>query len=204
MHRIKQLFIFVILLLFSNPLIAQSIIEGRVLDQQTRQPLIGVNVTVPGTTIGTATNKKGYFKLQPAKEVGQLQFNYVGYLQKKIQIKGEEDFLNVLLKPNNVVLNELQVVGFSRDKNLQGTGASIALVTDADLERGNQVSLKGTLNTVPGVQVDQSAMGESRISVRGAGISAPWGIRDIKIYMNNIPITQANGVARIEAIDVST
>src|SRR5699024_8715919 len=110
----------------------------------------------------------------------------------------------ILLEPSNNMMSQLQVIGFSYGKNLQESGASIGVITAKDLSRGDQVTLTSALNTIPGVQMDQSRLGESRISIRGAGISAPWGIRDVKVYLNNIPVTQANGVARIEAIDPST
>jgi iron complex outermembrane receptor protein len=206
MHFIKHIFIFSILFFCAHALSAQSVkpIKGRVLDQQTRQPLIGANIIVQGTSIGTITNKEGYFKIKTSRKVDTLRITYIGYNDQVVPISGDHGLLQILMKPSNVALNKLMVVGFSRGKDLQETGASIGLKTAEDLDRGDEVSLKSTLNTIPGVQMDQSRPGESRIAIRGAGISAPWGIRDIKIYLNNIPITQANGVARIEAIDVST
>ncbi|HET6528571.1 MAG TPA: TonB-dependent receptor [Balneolaceae bacterium] len=203
MFDIKRNLTSIILLLIAGPLYAQSI-SGRVLDQQTQQPLMGVNIIVPGTTIGTATNNQGYFELTPSHEIEKLQISYIGYISKRIKIDEDQEFLNILLKPDNVALNEVQVVAFNSRKRLQKAAASVALITSEGLERSNELSLRPVLNTVAGVQMDQSNLGDSRISIRGVGIRANWGIRNIKIYVNGIPLTEADGVTRIEGLDVST
>src|SRR5690606_24425122 len=70
--------------------------------------------------------------------------------------------------------------------------------------RGSAVSLQSAFNSIPGVRMDQSTLSEARISIRGNGVRSSYGIRNIKIYVNDIPITEADGTTRIEAIDVNS
>ncbi|RMF52164.1 MAG: TonB-dependent receptor [Bacteroidetes bacterium] len=103
-----------------------------------------------------------------------------------------------------MLLNEVQVVGFDTHRKLQETAGSVAVITEKDFDRTNRISLKPVLNTIPGVRVDQSNLANTRISIRGAGVRSNFGIRNLKIYVNEIPITEADGFTRIEGLDVAT
>ncbi|HLR24677.1 MAG TPA: TonB-dependent receptor [Fodinibius sp.] len=202
----KKIFILLVLLFLttlSSFAQQKQVITGRILDQQTGEPLIGANIFVPNTSKGTVTDRTGHFKIALSGNVRQLQVSYIGYVRKTITLSDKNKALNILLEPDNVALNEVQVVGFDTNKKLQETAASVALLTEQDFERTSEVSLQPVLNTIPGVQMDQSNLSDARISIRGAGIRSGYGIRNIKIYVNNIPLTEANGFTRIEGLDVS-
>ena len=56
--------IFTLFLLFSFQIIfAQTIIRGKIIDNNTKETLIGANVIIKGSSIGTATNLDGYFEI---------------------------------------------------------------------------------------------------------------------------------------------
>jgi len=182
----------------------QKTLKGRVIDLQTNEPLIGANIRIPGTSKGVVTDIDGKFSLTIASNIERLIITYIGYEEKEISIKGETDFLNIQLEPDNVALNEVQVVGFDSKKTLQKSSGSIGLVTHKDFQRTSKISLQPVLNTIPGVKMDQSNLSDARISIRGGGIRSNFGIRNIKIYVNEIPITEADGFTRIEGLDVAT
>jgi hypothetical protein len=84
----------VFLLLFmgiSPSMLAQTTIRGVVVDSVTREPLIGANVYVPGTSLGSATNREGEFRIigVPAGSV-RLRFSYVGYTGKQMTVTAVE------------------------------------------------------------------------------------------------------------------
>src|SRR5690625_6835956 len=79
----------------------QQVIIGHVLDQQTRQPLIGANITVPNTTKGTVTDRQGNFELAVNSNVRQIQVSYIGYVRQNITLGGKGNSLNILLEPDN-------------------------------------------------------------------------------------------------------
>ena len=79
---IKKLFIyFVIFIISASSVLAENYkISGRVLDAKTNEPLIGVNILITQTKLGTVTDVNGNFILNNLKE-GQynLRFSYLGY-----------------------------------------------------------------------------------------------------------------------------
>lgn len=198
-----QLYIILFLLsLTITQTFAQKTISGRITDLQTNEPLVGVNIVIQGTQQGTNTDAQGSFSLS-ADNIQNLEISYIGYISQVVSIK-ENINLNIQLKADNINLNEIQVVGFDNTKKLQETPAAVGVLTSKDLERGNTYNLQPVLQTIAGVRMDQTNLANSRISIRGGGIRAPFGIRNIKIYLNEIPITEADGFTRIEAVDVAT
>ena len=190
--------------LASTPGFAQDHLSGRVLDQQTNEPLVGANIRLSGTATGVSTDVEGHFTLELNPGADSLLITYIGYQKKKIKIPSDAQSLNILLEPDNVALNELQVVGFDSRKTLQRTSGSVSLITEKSFNRTSQISLQPILNTIPGVRMDQSNLSDARISIRGSGVRSNFGIRNIKIYVNEIPITEADGFTRIEGLDVAT
>ena len=95
-------------------------ISGRVYDRSTREPLIGVNVIVEGTTLGASTNTNGDFtidNLDPGDYT--LQFNYIGYRNLKANIyvyDKKNTQLNIALEETTIELGEAIVVTAERLK----------------------------------------------------------------------------------------
>ncbi|MDF9831536.1 carboxypeptidase-like regulatory domain-containing protein [Parabacteroides sp. PF5-6] len=87
-------------------------VSGVVKDQKTKKKLEYVNVTVPGTNIGTVTNADGEFSLKVIKAIERntVQISHIGYLNTLIPINGRNvDGLEVMLRPNANLLDEVIV-----------------------------------------------------------------------------------------------
>ncbi|HEY4651734.1 MAG TPA: TonB-dependent receptor, partial [Pontibacter sp.] len=69
------------------------------------------------------------------------------------------------------------------------------------LQQTDESSLVRAVNTVPGVKMDERAPGSYRISVRGSTLRSPYGIRNVKLYFNGIPLTEANGTTSLNLLD---
>jgi hypothetical protein len=93
-----------------NPSITQ--VSGVVSDNN--EPLVGANVLIKGTTIGTMTDVDGKFSLTLPSSGNVLVVSFVGYNSKEIAITGSN--LNVSLQEGNA-LNEVVVVGYGRQRN---------------------------------------------------------------------------------------
>ena len=89
---------------------AQFTYTGTVRDSITRAALPFVNVVVPNTTKGTTTNEKGYFELNVAKEPQKLQFSFLGYRAKTVNLfERPAQGMRILLTEKNTTLQEVQV-----------------------------------------------------------------------------------------------
>jgi hypothetical protein len=176
--------------LFIGFLFGQSdstgIVKGRVLDADNQLPLIGANVMIKSTTIGTVSDEEGYFSINEVP-MGDytVTISYMGYkTQNKADIwirPNGYDFLNIKLESSIIqidditveesyfersMVKEYQVVSFNRDelRRYPGTGQEITRV----------------INTLPSV----ASVGENRqdMMVRGGGPTENGFIID------NIPI----------------
>ena len=100
-------------------------------------------------------------------------------------------------------LNEVVVRGYATNRRLLETSASVGLLTRRDLnQRFGQPTLVPALNTLPGVRADERSPGSYRLAIRGSAIRSPFGVRNVKTYWNELPLTDAGGNTPLNALDV--
>ncbi|QMW05135.1 TonB-dependent receptor [Spirosoma foliorum] len=100
-------------------------------------------------------------------------------------------------------LNEVVVRGYATNRRLLETPASVGLLTRRDLnQRFGAPTLIPALNTLPGVRADERSPGSYRLAIRGSAIRSPFGVRNIKTYWNEMPLTDAGGNTNLNALDV--
>ncbi|GAA4395692.1 TonB-dependent receptor PqqU [Nibrella viscosa] len=107
------------------------------------------------------------------------------------------------LEEDTIRLNEVVVTGFASNRRLIETAASVNLLTRRDLQqRFGTPTLVPALNTLPGVRIDERSPGSYRLSIRGSLIRSPFGVRNVKVYYNELPLTDAAGNTPLNALDV--
>jgi len=165
---------------------AQSrLIKGAVSDEN-GEPLIGVSVTIKGTTSGTATDLDGLFSIQT--EAGNvLEFSYVGYNRINYTIKKNDTEVNITLSENIHMMDEIVVVGYGSVKKSDLTG-SVASISNATLVRGGNTNPVGALQgELPGVTIVRSN-------------NKPGGGYDIKIRGKNSIAASTNPLIVIDGM----
>lgn len=204
MKQIKKIKIALISLgLIGTQVYAQtSPIEGQIIDAENQQILMGVNVITSDTSVTEVSNLEGRFNIRPKTESGTLHFSSLGYQSKTITFDEHTRNLKVELLPEDIALGEVVVQAFNSYKKNKDIPAAVAVLNKSQLDQGNGVSLQSALNSVPGVKMDQSKPGDARLSIRGSGVRAPWAIRNLKMYINDIPVTQTDGTTRLESINL--
>lgn len=98
-------------------------------------------------------------------------------------------------------LDEVVVHGFLNRQSLQRIPASIAVVHKEILSNNSQQSLLPALNMVPGVRMEERSPGSYRLSIRGSLLRSPFGVRNVKVYVDDMPFTDASGNAYINLVD---
>ena len=91
---------------------------------------------------------------------------------------------------------------FSTQPLLRATG-SIGLVDMHVLDRQPSTSLIPAVNTTPGVRMEERSPGSYRLSIRGSLLRSPFGIRNVKLYFDEFPLTDAGGNSYLNALDVN-
>src|SRR6476620_8281645 len=113
-------FLLFLLILSKISLAQQSVITGKVISDDDKQPLPGVNVKIYKSDINTITNINGSFKIS-AKATDILIFSFLGFENKNITV-GNQKNLNVSLQVSNTLLDEVAIVGYGTQKKVNLTG----------------------------------------------------------------------------------
>ncbi|HRO42115.1 MAG TPA: TonB-dependent receptor [Flavipsychrobacter sp.] len=90
-------------------------------------------------------------------------------------------------------LTEVQIRAFEQNKSLQDVPASINYIGNRQLHRFNNTNILPALNATPGVRMEERSPGSYRLSIRGSSLRSPFGVRNIKVYYNDIPFTDPGG-----------
>ncbi len=199
-------FLFLLFALSATTLfgVAQTGLRGNVIDETTKEALPGATIRKENSSIGTQSDAHGRFSIVLDNRDGTLLIQLLGYEPARFSIASLQDGVSIQLRPSYTNLIETVVTGYANDKRLQDIPGAVALVTERDFDRANSFSIKPVLDLIPGVRVDQSNLADTRISIRGVGVRAAFGNRNLKFYINDIPITEADGFTRIEGIDITT
>lgn len=138
----------------SNQSVKQSKdVKGKVVDA-TGEPVIGATVTEEGTTNGTITDFDGNFTL-PLSDDGALLVSFIGYKPQTIKPKGSE-MLQIVLKEDNQMLDEVVVVGFGTQKKVNLTG-SVSVISAEEIQQRPVANVTQALQgMIPGLQITQS------------------------------------------------
>ena len=133
--------------------------------------IIGANVIVKGTTIGSITDMSGVAVIQDVPNGAILQVSYVGYTTVDVPLKNNQESIVVTLKEDAEALDEVVVVGYGTQAKKDITG-SVAVVSRDDIQVQPVASFAEALQgRAPGVYVNTSGgpSGETTIRIRGVG-----------------------------------
>lgn len=98
-------------------------------------------------------------------------------------------------------LQNVTVNAFESKTRWKDVPASIAIVSKNDLQRFDVNTMLPALNAVAGVRMEERSPGSYRLSIRGSLLRSPFGVRDIKIYLDGVPFTDATGNTYLNLID---
>ncbi|WP_229310886.1 SusC/RagA family TonB-linked outer membrane protein [Larkinella soli] len=171
--------------LIENTKPADRTVSGKVTDEN-GSALPGVSIVLKGTQRGSTTDANGGYSISAPDQGGTLIFSFVGYLTQEIAI-GNRATVDVTLRPDNKVLDEVVVIGYGTTRKSDLTGA-VGSVKEAELRERPQASLTQALSgRMPGVQVNtNSGRPGGRTTIRIRGFSS--------INSSNNPLYVVDGV----------
>ena len=185
----------------SSAFAQQKLLKGTVVDSN-GEPLIGVNVSVKGTTIGIITDMDGNYALEvPANST--LVFSYIGYRSQEIPV-GNQTSVNVTLIEDTQKIDEVVVVGYGVQKKVTVTG-SVASLKGEELKASPTTNLtNGMVGRMPGVigfqRSDEPGGGGTTIRVRGTN---SLGSNDPLVVIDGVP-GRAGGLDRINPNEIES
>ncbi len=180
----KLLLLLLFFLLTPLFIFAQKSVSG-VVTSADGEPLIGANVLVKGTAVGTITDIDGSYTLDNVPEDAVIVISFIGYDTQEIGVAGRND-IDVSVTATGQLLEELVVTGYTSERKVDLTGAVAVADVEAirDIPSGNpMVSLQGR---VPGLFIE----GDGNMDARPKRV---W-IRGVNTLGNNNPLYIIDGV----------
>ena len=173
-------------LILSVSLYAQTSISGKVVDADTKEPLVSANVIIAETTNGVATNETGRFTISNISAgTYVIKVSYLGYqsAEKEITVGTNPVTVNFSLKSTEVSLSSVLIEANKAKERETPVAFSELKAEEISLNLGAR-DVPMVLNTIPGVYATMSGggSGDSRINVRG------FNQRNFAVMINGVPV----------------
>ncbi|MDN5213702.1 TonB-dependent receptor [Fulvivirgaceae bacterium BMA12] len=199
----QKITFFILALLVLHGLKAQTTqITGKVVGDL-GEPLVGVNVVIVGTTVGTITDIDGNYALSIGPE-DVLNFSFIGYISQEIEPAGRS-VINITLMPDLRQLDEIVVVGYGTQKRKNIVGA-VADVSGEELMKTGTINLSQSIqDRLPGVFTEvisgQPGADDASITIRGVSTFASGG-NDPLILIDGVEAT--GGFSQLDPGEVAS
>ena len=188
---------------------AQKFSSGKITDASTGTAIANASITFLNG--GTVTNEKGEFYI-PCGVTKKITITVVGYETRQLSIKNCEDKVSVALVPTVSNLEKVDITATSnQNKSLLYQPNSITKIGTRELKRGTGLFLDDAIiQNVPGVTMNRRTVaGGQQFNIRGygngsrgtRGVSSNFDGQGYKVYLNGIPITDAEGITTLDDID---
>jgi len=210
--NMKFKFLFLIISIFTFQFaFAQKTIKGVVTDASGSTPLSGATISVAGKAVATS-DANGAFSIPCNGGNTEISVSFVGYGTVKYTVKDCDVNLQVTLNEAGSTLGNVEITATSnQNKSLLYQPASISKLNRAELNRSTGLFLDDAINTnVPGVIMQRRAVSSGQsFNIRGYGngsggtgrINSNFDGQGSKVYLNGIPITDAEGITVMDDID---
>ncbi|WP_396192521.1 SusC/RagA family TonB-linked outer membrane protein [Flavobacterium sp.] len=182
-----------LLLLLPVTVLAQSSLEGVVLDSKSKQPIPGVNVVIQGASTGASTDFDGKFRLSNVKNGDKVVFSFIGYTSQTINFNGQKSISVSLVEEANQLQEVVVQVGYGAVKRKDATG-SVDVVTSKDFNRGAILSADQLLTgKAAGVRItNNGGQPDSAPNIRIRGGSSLNASNNPLIVIDGVPISNDN------------
>jgi hypothetical protein len=183
MHQLKRLIVLFIMLSFI--LYGQSqTITGYVIDKETNQPILGVNILLVGTGIGSSSDENGKFIINwtgsfPVK----LNISHIAYetMERRINASGKYPFrlTTKILKGQAITITS------NRGEAGKDISSSVEIVSVKKAEIRGIRDISEALREMEGVTIATSTTGEQRVSIRGSNPN------EVSVYLDGIKMNRS-------------
>lgn len=185
--------LFLCLLLLPGVAYAQKRqIEGTVISQEDKEPLIGATVIVKGSLSGAETDLDGHFTLEVDPDAKFIIVDYIGMKQTQVPIP-KSGILNVALQPEAMNLDEVVVTGYGNFSRSSFTGSANTLRADL-LKEMPVVSIEQKLQGMTsGVNITgSSGQPGANASIRIRGMGSFNASNEPLFVIDGVPVTSGN------------
>lgn len=175
-----------------NEMQQTKIVQGTVLEEGTNEPLIGVNVVVKGTTIGTTTDIEGKYSIKVPSENSVLVFSFIGQKTEEHSVKGTST-VNIVMKSDATMLSEVVVyTGYMTQRKADLTG-SVSMAGTKDIKNTSANAMKSLQGKMAGVKISTNGGNPAEsVDIQIRGLSSLSGAVTPLIVLDGMPTQNLN------------
>jgi iron complex outermembrane receptor protein len=101
-------------------------------------------------------------------------------------------------------VEEIVIRAYLSEQPILRVPSSVSLISNKQLRDQPGISMLPALNSVPGIRMEERSPGSYRLSIRGSSLRSPFGVRNVKVYLDEFPLTDAGGNTYLNLIDVNS
>lgn len=164
-----------------------KLVKGAVTDESGLS-VIGANVFIKGTTVGTITDMEGNFSLEVPSDNDILVISYIGYVEQQIPVKNRKN-CSIVLKEDAQNLDEVVVVGYGTQRKGNIATAVTTIKSDVLQNRPVQTVGEALQGQIPGLSVTaKGAPGESpKLQLRGSSVLKSDNSSEPLVLVDGVP-----------------
>lgn len=217
LHNLKP-FITFIILIFLITFIQQNLhaqenqlieISGQVTNQETKEPIAGVGVSIKGAVTGTTTDSNGKFKLRSRLKFPlKLSFTSIGFQPQEFEVAAAGDQLNIALATQTILGNEVVITASRVEESILKSPVAIEKLDIRAIRESPAPSFYDALENVKGVQMTTSSLTFKIPNTRGFNIPSNYrfmqlvdGI-DMQAATLGVPLGNAIGPTELDIASV--
>jgi iron complex outermembrane recepter protein len=204
---IKLISILILISLVHSPVLYSQSLTGRVIDRQSGKPIIGAHIFLVRNNAGGVTGRYGEFQLAGLNiRQDTLRVTHIGFAPYERIIETDElsGPLVIRLTEEPVLLGDIVVTATRIAHEVRSVAGAIDVADAVTMTGTRRHYMEDLLRYIPGVFVQSRPnQDEARITIRGSGIRTNWGVRGMRVLINGVPLTDADGLTDIDAIDLA-
>ncbi len=190
---IKNALLFVLGMLFTNLLLAQISITGKVTSADDGSNIPYANIQVKGDkTKGTVADAEGKFTLEKISSTAILTISYIGYSSKEVPVRNQS-VINVVLEKDILNLDEVMVVAYGTARKSTFTGSASTVNADAIKDIPSTSFENALAGNVPGLQLSRgSGQVGSSVSIRIRGTGSMNASNEPLYVIDGVPVVSGD------------
>jgi outer membrane receptor protein involved in Fe transport len=147
---------------------AQTVVKGNIIDAETKETLVGVNILVKGKVIGTITDLSGNYNLNVNQDPPfTLVFSMVGYVTKEVEITNGMTTLDMALTETSILGQEVIVSASRMEEGILQSPVSIEKMDIIAIRDAPAASFYDALNNLKGVEMSTQSLTFKSFNTRG-------------------------------------
>lgn len=164
--------------ILARPTLPEGTLQGEVYEKGDRTPIVGANVIVKNSTVGTVTDNNGRFKLKSmAPGTHTIIISMMGYKKEELDViinQGEASNIDASLEPTLVEMGAVVVTGTNSKHHYKDIPVKTQVVSKKSIEIQSAINLSESLGFLPSVSVDNSCQNCNFMELRILGLGSKY------------------------------